>query len=251
MVILEVNGLSFKYPSLDVINDVSFTVERGKCIAILGMNGVGKSTLLKCINRILKMSEGDVTLDGKPLESMSSNELAREVSYVTQKTTFASTSVFDAVLLGRKPYIVWDSTKSDHEKVKNVLKELSLENYALRVVNYLSGGEAQKGGIARAIVQETNVMLLDEPTSNLDLKNQLEVVNIIRSVVRERNVSALVTMHDINLALRFADEFIMLKDRKIYSVGGPESVNPENIKEVYGVEVRVDDVGGHVVVVPV
>ncbi len=251
MVILEVGGMSFRYPSLDVIDNVSFSVESGKCVAILGMNGVGKSTMLKCINRILNMSEGAVMFGDKSLEDLSSNDLAKEVSYVTQKAIFPNTTVFDTVLLGRKPYIVWDSTKSDHEKVKAVLRELSLENYALRNVNYMSGGEAQKVAIARAIVQETNLMLLDEPTSNLDLKNQLEVVNIIRNVVKERNVAAIVTMHDINLALRFADEFIMLKDRKIHAIGGPESVTPESIKEVYGVDVRIEEIGGHTVVVPI
>lgn len=250
MVTLEVNGLSFSYPAMDILNEVSFTVNKGDCIAVLGMNGAGKSTLLKCINRVLKKSCGDVSIEGESIDGFSPNELAKRISYVVQKTSFADMSVFDTVLLGRKPYIVWDTTQSDHEKVRDVLKTMSLDRFALRNVNNLSGGEAQKVSIARAIVQETDIMLLDEPTSNLDLKNQLEVVSLIKKIAKEKDIAAVVTMHDINLALRFADKFIFLKDREIYAVGGKECVTPETISDVYGVDVRVVDVEDTTMVIP-
>lgn len=250
MSILKIDGLSFRYPSLDVIDDVSFEVERGELVSIMGMNGAGKSTLLKCINRILKMSSGSVCVEDQDIEQLSSIELARRISFVVQNASFSSTSVYDAVLLGRKPYITWNATKHDHELVTETLERMNLDGYALRDVTQMSGGEAQKVALARTVVQQTGVMLLDEPTSNLDLKNQLEVMSIIREEVRHRNVAAVVTMHDLNLALRFSDRFIMVKDRKIYSAGGIETITPESIKDVYGVDVRIIEVDGHKVIVP-
>lgn len=250
MSILKIDGLSFRYPSLDVIDDVSFEVERGELVSIMGMNGAGKSTLLKCINRILKMSSGSVCVEDQDIEQLSSIELARRISFVVQNASFSSTSVYDAVLLGRKPYITWNATKHDHELVTETLERMNLDGYALRDVTQMSGGEAQKVALARTVVQQTGVMLLDEPTSNLDLKNQLEVMSIIREEVRHRNVAAVVTMHDLNLALRFSDRFIMVKDRIIYSAGGIETITPESIKDVYGVDVRIIEVDGHKVIVP-
>ncbi len=250
MSILTVNGLSFSYPSLDVIRDVSFEVMPGEVVSILGVNGAGKSTLLKCINRILKMSSGSVTVSGCDITGLSARELAQKMSFVIQGGKFSSTSVFDAILLGRKPYIEWDATKRDYEIVKDSIRRLGLEEYALRNVTEMSGGESQKVALARTIVQQTDVMLLDEPTSALDLKNQLEVMNIVREEVRRRNVAAVVTMHDLNLALRFSDKFLMVKDRMIYSMGGMETITVDAIKDVYGVDAEIAEVGGHKVVVP-
>lgn len=250
MVTLEVNGLSFGYPALDILSEVSFTVDKGDCIAIMGMNGAGKSTLLKCMNRILKKSCGVVSVKGECVDGLSQNELAKRMSYVVQNVNFSDISVFDTVLLGRKPYIVWDATRSDHEKVRDVLKMMSLDRFALRNANNLSGGEAQKVSIARAIVQETDIMLLDEPTSNLDLKNQMEVISMIKKIAREKNIAAVVTMHDINLALRFADKFIFLKDKEIHTLGGCECVTSEVIEDVYGIEVRILDIDGTKIIVP-
>ena len=250
MSILTVNGLSFSYPSLDVIRDVSFEGMPGEVVSILGVNGAGKSTLLKCINRILRMSSGSVTVSGCDITSLSARELAQRMSFVIQGGKFSSTSVFDAILLGRKPYIEWDATKKDYEIVKDSIRRLGLEEYALRNVMEMSGGESQKVALARTIVQQTDVMLLDEPTSALDLKNQLEVMNIVREEVRRRNVAAVVTMHDLNLALRFSDKFLMVKDRRIYSMGGMETITVEAIKDVYGVDAEIAEVGGHKVVVP-
>lgn len=247
---LEVEGVSFGYPSLDVLDGISFSVEAGDCVAILGMNGVGKSTLLKCINNVLPKKSGRVYLSGEDTEKMSPTELARGVCYVPQNMMYSDVSVFDAVLLGRKPYIVWDATAKDREMVEEALKRLSIDGYAMRNVRQLSGGEAQKVSIARAIVQETDVMLFDEPTSNLDLKNQMEVIKIIRRESKERGVAAIVTMHDINLALRFADKFILMKDGKIYGVGNADSLTPETIAEIYGIDVYIGEIGGQKVVVP-
>jgi iron complex transport system ATP-binding protein len=247
---LQVKDLSFMYPSNPVLTDVKMSVGRNECVVILGTNGVGKSTLLKCMNRILRYQKGGVEICGDDIYSLSRNELAKRVGYVSQSSRFSETTVFDAILLGRKPYIKWDITDDDLKLVQDIMARLSLSHYAMRMVNHLSGGETQKVAIARALAQQPEILLFDEPTSNLDLKNQLEVIGLIKSIVKEGNVSAVVTMHDLNLALRFADKFIMMKDKKIYAAGGSEILTAQNIKAVYGVDVVIETYKGKLVVIP-
>jgi iron complex transport system ATP-binding protein len=247
---LEAHGLCFGYSGRRVLNNISFSVESGDCVAILGTNGVGKSTLLKCLNRILRCQEGRVCIGGTDIGRLDGNELARRIGYVAQASRFADTTVFDAVLLGRKPYIKWDVTRRDLELARDVLERLSLSEYAMRGVNELSGGEMQKVAIARALAQQPDVLLFDEPTSNLDLKNQLEVIGIIQEIVRESGMAAIVTMHDLNLALRFAGKFIMLRNGEIYAAGGPEILTAASIRDVYGVDVAIEAYGGSKVVIP-
>jgi len=158
--------------------------------------------------------------------------------------------VFNAVLLGRKPYIRWDVTREDIEIAGQALASLGLADHALRYLDELSGGELQKVLIARALAQEPEVLLMDEPTSSLDLKNQLEVANLIRQISSERGIAAVVAMHDLNLALRFADRFILLRDRTIYAAGGPEVMTPENIESVYAVPVTIAVHNGTRVIIP-
>jgi iron complex transport system ATP-binding protein len=248
---LVVENLSFQYPSRKVLNEISLSLDKGECLSILGTNGVGKSTLLKCINRILKQQSGKVVVMGEDIQSLSGNELAKRIGYVSQRNHFPSGTVFDAVLLGRKPYIKWDVTRQDLEIVHSVMKSLELEDFALRRVDELSGGEAQKVAIARALAQESDVLMFDEPTSNLDLKNQLEVTGIIKDIVRERQISSIVTMHDLNMALRFADKFIFMKAGKIFAAGDISVITRENILAVYGVPVDIEIHRNTPVIIPV
>jgi len=249
--ILSVQGLDFKYPSHKVLKNVSFSLERGECLAILGTNGTGKSTLLKCINRILKPQKGTVFIDKHEVQKLNRIELAKKIGYVSQSNQCFRTTVFDTILIGRKPYIKWDATKIDLDIVNRVIKMLGLEEYSLRYIDELSGGEFQKVLIARALAQEPDILMFDEPTSSLDLKNQLEVINIIKKVVKSKGISAVVTMHDLNLALRFADKFILLKDGKVFAAGGMEIMTSENIEYVYSVHVKVEQLRNTIVVVPV
>jgi iron complex transport system ATP-binding protein len=247
---VEITNLSFHYPSNQVLDDVMFSVGRKECVVILGTNGVGKSTLLKCMNRILRYQSGSVYMRGDDICSLSRNELAKRVGYVAQSSLFSETTVFDAILLGRKPYIKWDITDADLKLVQGIMERLSLSQYAMRTVTHLSGGETQKVAIARALAQQPEILLFDEPTSNLDLKNQLEVISLIKSIVKEGNVSAVVTMHDLNLALRFADKFIMMKGGRIYAAGGREILTSENIKAVYDVDVVIEQYREKLVIIP-
>ena len=249
--ILSVDGVEFAYKSRQILNNIKFEVKRGEVVSILGVNGAGKSTLLKCINKILKPKRGTILIDNFDIRQLDNLELAKKVGYVPQRAEGNYMTVFDAVLLGRKPHIKWEVSDRDIEITHKVLKLLNLEDYALRYTNELSGGELQKVIIARALVQEPQILLLDEPTNNLDLKNQLEVMRIIRDISKSQNIASIVVMHDLNLALRYSDKFIMLKDGVIYAEGGKEIINPENIRAVYGVDAYIENVKGIPVVVPI
>lgn len=248
--VLSVNKVEFSYGSVPVLRDVNFEVKRGDFISILGVNGSGKSTLMKCINRILAFKEGVIMVEDRDLKKMKNIEIAQKIGYVPQNSEIGFLTVFDAVLLGRKPYIKWDVSRNDIELTEKVLKIMGLEDYSLRYINELSGGELQKVVIARALVQEPQLLLLDEPTSDLDLKNQLEVMKIIKEVSATQKIASVVVMHDINLALRYSDKFIILKDGQVFTTGGKEVITPEIIKETYGVDVHVTDFDGIPLVIP-
>jgi iron complex transport system ATP-binding protein len=248
--ILNVQNLQFSYPGRPVLETASFALEKGQVLAILGTNGTGKTTLLKCLNRILTPTAGTVLIENESISILSRNALAQKIGYVEQQRNGSRATVFNTVLLGRKPYIRWDITQHDMEIASQALATLGLADYALRYLDELSGGELQKVIIARALAQEPEILLMDEPTSSLDLKNQLEVLNLIRQISRERGIAAIVAMHDLNLALRFADRFILLKDKTIYATGGPEVITPENIESVYAVPVMIAAHNGSRVVIP-
>ncbi|MEW5920205.1 MAG: ABC transporter ATP-binding protein [Bacillota bacterium] len=248
--ILSVDKVKFSYKSRPVLREINFKVNRGELFSILGNNGAGKSTLLKCLNKILKPQGGTILIEKEELLALSRREVARRLGYVAQRYESARITVFDAVLLGRKPHIKWDVGVRDLEVVRNVLEVLGLEEFSLRYLDELSGGELQKVVIARALAQEPRVLLLDEPTSNLDLKNQFEVLRIVKKAASERNIAVVVVMHDLNLVLRFADKFLLLKNGTIFACGGMEIMTPENIAAVYEVRVAVERLADTPVVVP-
>ena len=246
---IEVQNLSFSYGHHPVLSHVGFTAQSGECVGILGNNGAGKSTLITCINRIRTPDSGSVLIDGKAVGSMSRRELARSVAYVAQKNEMSQTTVFDCVLLGRKPYIRWAVGEEDLRLCTAMIHRVGLEALELRSLDELSGGELQKVMLARALVQRPKVLLLDEPTSNLDPRNQYEMMDLVREVAREQHITVLIVIHDLNLALRYCDRFFFLKDGSGYRYGGMEVVDQSTIESVYGVCAKVMDVGGRRIVI--
>lgn len=247
---IEVRNLSCHYKSgPKVLKDVSFTLEKGKFLGILGNNGVGKSTLLKCMDRILPAEHGDVLLDGKSLLRMSPRETAKHLAFVSQNIPNTEMTVHDAVMLGRKPYMTWAFTEADHRIVHDCMDRLDLHgDIQGRYLSQLSGGQRQKVALARALAQQPQVLLLDEPTSALDIRNQYYVLRLVKNVCRQDNISAIMVIHDLNLALRFCDEFVLLVDGKVYRQGGLSVLDEKALWDVYGIRGKVVNVNGHPVV---
>jgi len=250
MTILTVNELKFMYRNKSVLKEIGFSIKRGEVVAVLGPNGVGKTTLLKCLNRILRPRGGSVLLDDENLLDLTTMDIARRVGYVPQRVETGRLTAFDAVLLGRRLHIGWDVTNQDMEIVDAAFRRLGMTSLRLSYIDEMSGGELQKVAIARALVQEPKVLLLDEPTSNLDMKNQVDILNTIRDIVRDHNIAAVMTMHDLNQALRFADTFIFIKNGTIHVHGKHEIVTSTVIEEVYGLPVFIGELGGVRCVVP-
>jgi iron complex transport system ATP-binding protein len=247
----EVNGINFAYRSKSVLNNVSFTVNTDDLVSVLGPNGVGKTTLIKCINKVLTPKTGSVLIEGSDLHGMSKKDIAKNIGYVAQKSETSKTTVFDSVLLGRKPHFEWDVTEKDIRLAGRVLRLLSLDGLALKYIDEISGGEYQLVQIARVLVQQPKVILLDEPTSSLDLSNQHMIMHLIRNIVKKNHMAAIMIIHDLNLAIRHSDKFIMMKEGNVYSAGSHEIITPENIKAVYNIEAYVESVRGIPVVIPI
>lgn len=249
---IQVEDLSFSYNRQAMILDrVSFSAEPGQCVAVLGNNGAGKSTMIKCIDRILKPSSGIVHVNSHDAAALSRQALARDIAYVSQQNDACRFTVYDAVLLGRKPYIKLNPTKEDYAIVDDIIRRMELEDYSLRYLDELSGGELQKVMLARALAQQPEVLMLDEPTSNLDLKNQYEVMALIRQIAQEQGICVIIVIHDLNLALRYCDRFLLIRESHVYSYGGAETVNCDSIREVYGMKVTIQTVAGYPTVVPI
>ncbi len=248
---MEVKNLSFHYKGApQVLKDVSFSMEPGQFLAILGNNGVGKSTLLKCFNHILRPDAGQVLLDGKNLLTVSSREVAKQVAFVAQSVPNTQMTVHDVVMLGRRPYMQWGFTENDHAIVHDAMHRLGVEEMRGRFLSQLSGGEKQKVMLARALAQQPKVLLLDEPTSALDIQNQYQVLNLVREICHKDNMIAVVVIHDLNLALRFCDRFLLMKDGKVYRHGDRSILDSTALKEVYGVDAKVVEIEGrHMVLV--
>lgn len=248
---LSIQNISFGYKKHSLIlQDINFVLEAGEILVILGPNGAGKTTLLKCINALLKPSLGAVIVEGHDIFKMKTDEVARRIGYVPQHSETSRISVFDAVLLGRIPYMRLRADKKDLQKVENILQQLNLEDLALKSIDELSGGELQKVCIARALVQEPKVLIFDEPTSNLDLKNQLEILTTIHNTAFKHEVIVITAMHDLNLAFNLMDKFLFMKNGKIFGAGKANAIDEKMISAVYGVPVEIFRHKGCMYVVP-
>lgn len=248
---LEAREVHFSYRAgVPILAGVDVEVTSGSFLAILGVNGCGKSTLLSCLTGAARPSSGQVFLDGVPLGQVHRLERARKVTYVAQHSHANRLTVYDSVLLGRRPYMQGAPSQEDHRIVVDMLERLGLARYELRYTDELSGGEYQKMVLARAFVQQAETLLLDEPTNNLDLANQQEVMREVRAEVERRGIAAAAVMHDINLSLRYCDSFLFLKAGTVDAVGGMEVVTAEQVKRVYGMDCEIIEHRGRRLVVP-
>jgi iron complex transport system ATP-binding protein len=247
---LTVNNLAFGYKGHDILKNIDFGIQQGELTVILGPNGVGKTTLLKCLNKILTPHQGDIFVGKKNVRTMNVKEVARQIAYVAQTSEAARMTVFDAILMGRGPHIRYRVRKSDLLKVDAVIRHLNLSGLSLKYLNQMSGGELQKVCIARALVQQTDLLLLDEPTASLDLKNQTHILRLIRHIIKDHHMAAVMTMHDLNTAMRYADKYIFLKNATIYSTGNIGDITPQMVEDVYGVKVDIMHHKGFPIVIP-
>ncbi|MGI6471533.1 MAG: ABC transporter ATP-binding protein [Candidatus Methanomethylophilaceae archaeon] len=236
---IEVENLSFSYGKHKVLKDVSFKVNNGDVVSILGPNGVGKTTLMKCMCNIHKPSSGSVTVNGQDVLSLSGKDLAKNIAFVPQSVPRTKNLVYDSVLMGRKPYINIGVTENDLDITSRAVRDLGLEDLAFKYVDRISGGEFQKVQIARALAQESSVVMLDEPTNNMDVCNQHLTMDIASNMARGTDACVIMTMHDINLSLYYSDTLMFMKGGEIIAFGGKDIVTPDLIYEVYGMEVDV------------
>jgi len=249
-VILDIKDLEFKYEKEKVLKQISFSAEAGELIMLIGPNGSGKSTLLKCITSYLKADNGEIKIHNKSIGSYQKSKLAELIAYVPQQKDYSfPMTVFETILMGRKPYSSWAASDRDKEITAEIIAELNLEDFAFKNINKLSGGQKQKVFLARAAAQESDIILLDEPTNNLDLKHQLEIFELINKEAASGK-TVIVTMHDLGLVSRFAERIIVLKEGEIFSDGDKKSLTAEKINSVYGVEVCLKEHNGNQFIIP-
>lgn len=241
---IEVKGLCFSYEdSKQVLKDIDLSLKDGEVVSLLGPNGSGKTTLLRCINGLLKPMSGKVFINGLDIGGLKRNEIARQIAYVPQehKTTFPY-RVLDVVLLGRTPYIgLFASPKTnDIDTAYEVLNSIGIRHLADRLYTHISGGERKLVLIARALCSGANTLILDEPTSNLDLSHQRDVIRIIKSISNSKGQTVLMTIHDLNLAMMVSDRVVLMKDGCVVTEGSPKEVLvKEKIEFVYDCEVSI------------
>ena len=238
---LVIEGLEQGYNGKTVIRGVDMDVREGEVVTILGPNGSGKSTMIKTISNIMHPMSGSVSIDGTDIRDIPKKEFAKIVSYVPQMTIyFGNATVYDTVLIGRRPYVNWSYSSKDFQMAADAMIRMKIDDLYDRQVSELSGGQIQRVTIARSLVQDPRYYIFDEPTSALDLRNQLDTLKIMRGIVNEKGASMVIALHDLNLAYRYSDRVLVLKDGSCYDFGETEDViTPKMIRDVYGVDSEI------------
>ena len=247
---LKVEDLRFQYTRTGntVLNGASLELGQGEVGVLLGKNGSGKTTLFKNVLGIEKPKSGSISFEGEDLLKMSRRERARRIAYVPQHIHFGDMTVFDSVLMGRVSYFGMKAGREDYEAVEKVLSDMKLLEFANRNAEALSGGEKQKIAIARAMAQEPKLMVFDEPTGNLDIANEQLIVEEGKRLAREKNISILVAVHDLNQALYFGDKFFFLKDGVVKYAGGKEIVTEDVIRDIFDIPVKIIQINNQTVI---
>lgn len=229
---LSVQSVSKYYGDKKVLDEISFTVEKGSSLGIIGPNGVGKSTLLKMISGLIEPSSGEIQYNGKNIFQLPHKKLAQKMAVLSQNGLPSyPISVIDTVLMGRYPHLRWYERegKKDLEIVEKVMEQTEISHLKDKFLDTLSGGERQRVAIAKAMVQQPEILLLDEPTTYLDIQHQLTVLNLVRKWQKESHLTVIMVMHDLNLASQFCDKLVLLHDGKIEKSGTSEQVIAKDI----------------------
>ena len=250
---LKVEDLCFRYSKNGnlVLNGANLELKQGEVGIILGKNGSGKTTLFKNILGIEKPKSGRIHFDGENLLKMNRRDRARRIAYVPQHIHFGDLTVLDSVLMGRVSYFGMKAGVEDYLAVEKILEDMQLQSFASRSAEALSGGEKQKIAIARAMAQEPKLMVFDEPTGNLDIANEQLIIQEAKKLAREKNISILSSIHDVNQALAFGDKFFFMKDGVVKYAGGKEIVTEDVIRDIYDIQVRFETIDGKKVMLPV
>lgn len=247
---IEIKNLSFSYnKNKRVLKDINLSIKEGTTYILLGPNGVGKSTLIKCLLGLLKPQEGEILFDHKNIKELSHKEKAQYLSFVPQLIEGNDLTVDEYIMLGRLPHFAIYPHQEDYQKVNEIIDRFNLGDIKERITSEISGGERQKAAIARSLIQDSKVIIFDEPTSNLDIKSQLEILNILKDITKKQNKASLISMHDINLALSLGDKFIFLKDETIYQICSKEEISEELLKSVYQTKIKLINHDGKKVVI--
>lgn len=248
---LKIENLHFNYggSSRDVLRGANLELSEGQVGILLGKNGSGKTTLFKSLLGIVKPKKGSITFRGENLLKLNRLQRARRIAYVPQDIQFGDLSVFDSVLMGRISYFGIRAGKEDLESVEQLLKDMGLMELAHRNVTELSGGERQKIAIARAMAQEPQLMVFDEPTGNLDIQSEQLIIREAKKLAQQKNIAILASLHDLNQALALGDTFFFLKDGVVKYAGGKEIFTPEVIKDIFDADVELLQADGRTVIV--
>ena len=247
---LKVENLHFRYSRTGdpVLHGTSLELKQGEIGILLGKNGSGKTTLFKNILGIEKPKSGALHFNGENLLKMKRRERSRRIAYVPQDIHFGALSVFDSILMGRVSYFGLKASHDDYLAVEKIIEDMGLTDFAHRNVDELSGGERQKIAIARAMAQEPKLMVFDEPTGNLDIANEHLIMVEAKKLAKERNISILSSLHDLNQALTFGDKFFFMKDGVVKYAGGKEIVTEAVIKDIFDIDVRIVEIENHKVI---
>ena len=245
---LTVKDLKIGYGQKEILRDVGFHIAKGEMCAIVGPNGSGKTTLLRCIAGLLEPQRGEVLLDNQPVKMIGPRQLAQRMAFVRQQTqTDLDFSAFEIVLMGRNPYQRHLENESQHDWdiVEECMRKTHTWHLRFSRPLHLSGGELQRVMIARALAQQTPILLLDEPTSNLDIAHQFEILQLLSDINKNEGKTILIVLHDLNLALRYCPQALVLHEATVQNHGVTREVmTKETIREVFGVEASIDE--GHI-----